>query len=422
MLSLGLTWSLLIGYLALAYVIVIAVGSQVLGHPIVDYDPPWWMNLLALVLSAPTFLPVYRWLRTGVRELVYSQQEHPYPTLTRLNRQLDQAPTPQTMLANIAETIALALKLPYVEIEASQTGEATTQMGEKVRYGSQVRGAALVRMPLEYHGQQMGEMLVSTRSARETLSAADLSLLHDLARHVSGALYTSRLSQDLQHARQRLVIAREEERRRIRNDLHDGLAPTLSSLQMQLGAVRSLLCENPERAEALINELREDLRGATAEIRQLVYDLRPPRLDDLGLLDAIKSIRFPNGVLQVDVIAPEPFPDLSAAVEAASFFIASEALHNVAKHAQATKCEVQIDVIDDQLTLKVCDNGKHFPHEKITPGVGLRSMRERAVELGGDFFIEANQPAGICVIARIPLGQGTKQRMVHFGNPVASDR
>jgi two-component system, NarL family, sensor kinase len=227
-------------------------------------------------------------------------------------------------------------------------------------------------------------------------------VLHDLAQHVGSALYTARLTADLQRARGRLVIAREEERRRIRNDLHDGLAPTLSALQIQLSALRSQMREDPDQADALIQEMREDLRGATAEIRQLVYDLRPPRLDDLGLVGALKSTRFQSAALQLEVIAPDPLPGLSAAVEAAVYRIASEAIHNVVKHAHATTCEVQIAFTNGLLMLRVIDNGNRIPGD-YQEGVGLRSMRERALELGGLLTIEAHEPLGTCVTAQIPL-------------------
>jgi two-component system, NarL family, sensor kinase len=209
----------------------------------------------------------------------------------------------------------------------------------------------------------------------------------------------------LQHARERLVIAREEERRRIRNDLHDGLAPTLSSLQLQMGAVRNLIRQNPEQAETLISELREDMRNATAEIRQLVYNLRPPMLDELGLVGAIRNSRFQGSEIHIKVTAPDPMPTLPAAVEVAAYRIASEALHNVIKHAQASTCEIRIEIDGECLFLKVIDDGKRIPADSQA-GVGLNSMKERAAELGGALTIQSNEPSGTCVIARIPIESG----------------
>ena len=157
-----------------------------------------------------------------------------------------------------------------------------------------------------------------------------------------------------------------------------------------------------QAAEALLNELGGDLRGATAEIRRLVYDLRPPLLDELGLVGAIKSFKFPDPDFCFEVHAPEPMPELSAAVEVAVYRIASEVLHNVVKHAQATECLVDIELGDGRLTLSVADNGKGM-EQAYTTGVGLASMRERAAELGGSLTVSTCEGGGACVIARLPL-------------------
>ncbi len=198
------------------------------------------------------------------------------------------------------------------------------------------------------------------------------------------------------------MIAREEERRRIRNDLHDGLAPTLSSLQLQLGAVRNLMRENPAQAEIIVNDLRQDLQKATAEIRQLVYDLRPPMLDELGLVGAIKNFKFPDSGIHFQVNAIEPMPKLSAAVEVAAYRIASEAIHNVVKHAHATECTVNVETNDRYLMLSVTDNGTSLPHQPHV-GVGLQSMRERVDELGGAISIRPCECGGTCLTAQLPI-------------------
>jgi two-component system, NarL family, sensor kinase len=216
------------------------------------------------------------------------------------------------------------------------------------------------------------------------------------------ALYAARLSDDLQRARQRLVIAREEERRRMRNDLHDGLAPTLSALQLQLGAARNLLRSDPSAAEALLEELRLDLRRATAEIRQLVYDLRPPMLDELGLVGALRSLKLPGALDCYEVIAPERMPELSAALEVALYRIASEAVHNVVRHAEATECVVTLEATNGMLELCIRDNGRGLPPSH-QPGVGLASMAERASELGGTLSVQACPDGGACLRAVFPL-------------------
>jgi signal transduction histidine kinase len=229
-------------------------------------------------------------------------------------------------------------------------------------------------------------------------------LLGDLARQIGVALHAVQLTEELQASRERIVISREEERRRIRNDLHDGLGPTLSALQLQLGAMRNLIRKDPDQAEAIANELRDDLRQATAEIRQLVYDLRPPLLDELGLVEAIKSCRVQASEIKLEVIAPEPMPRLSAALEVAIYRIASEAIHNVIRHAQASECIVCLEVGDAALKLVVADNGKGLP-DAAHVGVGLLSMNERAAELGGMLSILPGKKGGVEVLALFPMNE-----------------
>jgi signal transduction histidine kinase len=262
--------------MALVYVVVVAIGTLPFSDPRINFSPPWWLNLLAIILIALTFLPVYRWVRASVRDLIYGQHDNPYPALAQLNQYLESTPSPQAILPVIAETMAHTLKLPYIEIEAQPADANRTDAPLVTAFGSPPKGAEITRVPLTYHDTAIGELRVAARRWDEPLSLSDLTVLRNLARQVGIALYAAQLTDDLQRARERLVIAREEERRRIRNDLHDGLAPTLSSLQLQLGAVRNLMRQNPDQAETIINDMRDDLRNATAEIRQLVYDLRPP--------------------------------------------------------------------------------------------------------------------------------------------------
>ena len=402
LLSQILTWLLLVSYMAVAYVVVVAIATLSLGDVRILSSPPWWLDLSAVVLIALTFMPVHRWVRAGVHGLIYSQHEHPYPALAQLDRRFDSTFSLQAILPTIAETIAHTLKLPYTAIEA-QLGEPNMADGPLVAaYGKPPAGAAIERVPLSYRSKVVGELSVAARRSDEPLSQSDLAVLRDLAHHVGISLYAAQLTADLQHARERLVIAREEERRRMRNDLHDGLAPTLSSFQLQLGAVRNLMRQNPDQAETIINDLREDLREATATIRQLVYDLRPPMLDELGLVGAIKSLNLSGSEFCLEVHSPEPLPALPAAIEVAVYRIATEAIHNVSKHAQATECVVCIDVAGGLLTLRVTDNGKGMP-DSFKAGVGTHSMQERAAELGATLSVQSDENGGACVIGRFPL-------------------
>ncbi len=390
---------ILIACSTMMYVGTVATVTRMDRAVYVDFWPPLWVSLIACVPIGLTIVPIYRWVRVGVNELLYALHDNEYGVVSQLNQQLDASMSPDAILPAIAETIARTLKLPYVSIN--------TNSGEQVIWGSPA-DSSLIEMELMYRDAVLGYLQAGTRLPNVPLSVSDVNLLNALGRQVGITLYAARLKDDLQALRERIVIAREEERRRIRNDLHDGLAPTLSSLQLQLGAMRNLIHQDPDQAEAAANELREDLRNATAEIRRLVYNLRPPALDDLGLLGAIQSHaqKFSqlNG-LSVSVNAPE-LPALPAAVEVAALRIAHEAVMNVARHAQARHCVISFTLHDDALVLEIRDDGCGLSPDKVA-GVGLSSMRERAEELGGDCAVLSPSGGGALVRARLPLRSKT---------------
>jgi signal transduction histidine kinase len=226
-------------------------------------------------------------------------------------------------------------------------------------------------------------------------------LFEDVARQVGVAAHAVRLTGDLRTSRRQLVTAREEERRRIRRDLHDGLGPTLAGMSLQLGSARTLLGRDAGAADRLLERLVEETQAALADVRRLVYDLRPPALDELGLVPALRqqAQRFPG--LEVVVDAPEPVGPLPAAVEVAAYRIATEALTNVSRHAAARACTITI-AVNGALELEVCDDGRGMP-AGWRAGIGVTSILERAAELGGSCELHAGDGGGTRVHARLPL-------------------
>ena len=214
----------------------------------------------------------------------------------------------------------------------------------------------------------------------------------------------------VQESYEQLTWVREEERRRLCRELHDGLGPTLAALHLQAGALRTLIPRDPIAADALVVELRSAFRTVMADIRCLIYALRPPALDELGLVGAIRhhaawfSTHGETNALQVEVEAPDHLPSLPTAVEVAVYRIVQEALANVVRHAQANTCCIRLWA-DDALYLEIIDDGVGLA-EQCRAGVGLLSMRERAVELGGICVIEPAFPGGTRVYAQIPLRRG----------------
>ena len=148
---------------------------------------------------------------------------------------------------------------------------------------------ALVTFPLVYQSEIVGQLRVAPRAADEPFTKADKRLLEDIAHQAGIAAHATRLTLDLQRSRERLVSAREEERRRLRRDLHDGLGPILAGQTLKVGAIRNLLTHDPSAADRLLLELGDEMEAAIADIRRLVYALRPPALDELGLVAALRA-------------------------------------------------------------------------------------------------------------------------------------
>ncbi|MFN8538753.1 MAG: GAF domain-containing sensor histidine kinase [Thermomicrobiales bacterium] len=389
--SRGLLWILLACYAGAIYLVAVTRGGVVRDAE----NAPWWLTLAALLIVVATFLPVHNWLRRNIDRLIYDWHDDPYAAIAELsvNLDLDRPPELRAIVPTIAETIAATLKLPYVAISAGESFDGS--------FGVLPRHAELLTLPLAYHGTAIGRLHAAPRRTGEDFSPSDERLLRDLARQVGIALYAAQLGGESLQASLSRRSPREEERRRIRRDLHDGLGPTLASLRLQLGAVRRAVREQPDEAEALIDELRADVRAATSDIRRLIYGLRPPLLDEHGLLGALRSLSGQLGGATMTLEIPESLPPLGAAIEVAVYRIASEAVQNVAKHAGASNCTVRLVLGGETLTLEVRDDGRGLPNDAPS-GVGLVSMRERAAELGGTVMIAPCPEGGTRVVAVIP--------------------
>ncbi len=379
---------------------VVAIYVLVVGYlgALFQTDANLPISLVAAGLVAVLFAPLRERLQRGVNRLMYGERDDPYAALSRFGRRLEATLAPDAVLPAIVGTVKETLRLPYAAITLAGHGSPTAQAGEPV--------VAPLRLPLSYQNEPVGELLLGPRTGEEGFSPGDKRLLDDLARQAGVAAHAVGLTSDLQRARERLVTAREEERRRLRRDLHDGLGPQLSSQALTIDAVRALMRDDPDAAEALLLDLKAQAQDAVTDIRRLVYDLRPPALDDLGLLGALResAAQYGHSELAISVDAPQTLPTPPAAVEVALYRIAQEAMTNVVRHARARTCAVSLAVDEEAgiLRLEVRDDGRGLP-EARSPGVGLSSMRERAAELGGSLTAEPLPEGGTVVRAGLPL-------------------
>jgi signal transduction histidine kinase len=359
------------------------------------------VSLVATGIVAVLFAPLRDRLQRAANRLMYGERDDPYAVLSRLGRRLETTLAPEATLRTVVEITAQALKLPYAAINLKRDdGEFVTA----AQYGEPADEP--ITLPLAYGSELVGQLILSPRSPGEAFSPSDKRLLDDLARQAGVAVHAARLTADLQRSRERLVTAREEERRRLRRDLHDGLGPRLAAQTLKVGSARMLFAHDPAAADALLEGLETDMEAALSDIRRLVYDLRPPALDELGLAGAIRetAARYDTNGLRTSVDAPERLPALPAAVEVAVYRIVGEALANVVRHANARSCAVRLSASDGELLVEVSDDGVGLSAGGArAPGVGLYSMRERAEELGGSCRIESPPAGGTRVFARLPL-------------------
>lgn len=361
-------------------------------------------GLVATALVALGLAPVRGWVQRGVDRMLYGARHEPYRVMTQLGRRLEEdrvEGAAESELDVVVQTVARALKLPYAAI-VDVGGEQLASTGTAV---------AVVRdYALSYQGLAVGRLVVSPRTGTERFGRDEERLLTDLARQVGAAVHAVRLSAALQASRQRLVTAKEEERLRLRRDLHDGLGPKLAALGLKLDAAGMMILDRPTEALHVLDTVKGDIRETIDDVRRLVYGLRPPALDELGLVGAVREgvQRFGVGVApQIVVDAPDRLPALPAAVEVAAYWIVNEAVTNAVRHAAARRCEVRL-ALDGALLVSVCDDGGGMPAQ-WRAGVGTTSMAERAAELGGALQIGPRRPGpGTEVIARIPVPRRTE--------------
>jgi signal transduction histidine kinase len=396
----ALVYSLLTLFVVGAYVLVVGYLSLLFQS-----SGSLWFSLIATGLVAVLFQPMRARVHHFVNSMLYGERAEPYAVMTDLGRRLEASFATEAILPTIAQTVQESLRLPYAAIALERDGSS-----EIVTSAGTPSGEPVV-FPFTYQGTVVARLLVNPRRGEEKLAAADCALLADLAQHAGAAVHGVRLTAELQQmaatlqqSRERLILAREEERRRLRRDLHDDLAPTLVGLSLRASTIGDLITSDPDEARQVAGYLDGAIRDAVTNIRRLVYDLRPPALDDLGLLAAIRerALEYSSAQgLRVEVTAQERLPPLPAAVEVAAYRIVQEGLLNVVKHARAQHCSIRI-TLDAALTIEIADDGVGLPATHAA-GVGLRSIQERAAELGGVCQFTESAGVGTRLVVRLPL-------------------
>lgn len=355
-------------------------------------------GLFPTIGAAFSLLPARQRVQRMVNRFLYGERDEPYTVVSRVGARLEAAGSADQLLPAVLESLIQALRLPYAAVDL-HTSAGTVR---HIEQGTPVDDVEC--FPLTHQGEGLGDLVVGRRAGESALGSADRHLLEDIARQVAVAAANVMLTEELVRSRERVINAAEEERRRLRRDLHDGLGPVLTAAATRVDASRNLIRRDAHQADDLLRHVRNDLTTALDDLRRLVYALRPPALDQLGLLGAIRE-HVRRSPIPVVLDLPETLPELPPALEVAAYRIVTEAVTNVGRHAGASSCTVTISC-SAGLRIEVCDDGQG--RKAWTPGVGLSSMRERTVELGGHWRAGPSRDGGGRVLADLPLRNGSR--------------
>jgi signal transduction histidine kinase len=380
-----LVWITLSAVVAGLYALVITGLGGLL-----DASGATWLPWAAAAVVAVSFAPLRDALQRGVTRLTFGRWDEPYDVLAALGQRLEAAGDVDRLLAGVRAELD-ALGLDAVSIRDL---EGRVLAGD----GGEAEGVAVKE--LMAYGHPVGALSYTLPAG---LRARDERLLDDLAGHLGGVVHAHRLAADLQRTLERVVLAREEERRRLRRDLHDGLGPALAGHLLRLDVIAAQL-DRQSAARAGLDALRDELRATVLEVRRVVEGLRPPALDELGLRGAIAQVaqRLTAGSPFSIELRVQDLPHLPAAIEFAAFRIVSEAVTNAVRHSGSLECRIEIEVADQSLRVVIADSGRGLDRDRPSgSGNGLHTMRERAEELGGRLQVESD--AGTTIVAELPL-------------------
>jgi signal transduction histidine kinase len=352
-----------------------------------------WLPWVAAGVVAVSFAPLRDALQRAANKLTYGQWSQPAELLAATGRRLADATDVPALLQTLADELGGGLHLPYVEIDDA-AGDMLARYGEP--------GADTETIVLQAYGAPVGMLRWSGRELRDS----DRGLVRDVAGQLGAVVHSAVLLDSLRASQERLVLAREEERRRLRRDLHDGLGPALAGLTLQVDTLRHRLgtAEQGDEADASLLGLRSGIQSTVLDVRRIVEGLRPPALDELGLTEALRQLahrlEVPGGpTVGVTVEMPVRLP---AAVEVATYRIVAEAVTNAVKHADARQVQVRVSAGTTCVVVEVCDDGTGAAAAR-DEGVGLVSMRERAEEIGGSLLVGSRRGRGTTVRAELPL-------------------
>lgn len=388
-----LVWSLMTTIVIAIFILIVGVAGNIINSP---SNPV--LSAAATALVAVIFQPVRYRVQTFINRFLFGLRDDPMTVISQIGEHNQSGNAPDHLMSEIVATIAHLLKLPYVNVELMD-GDIPHSAAV---YGHEVKDTVL--FPLIYQNKAVGSLIVGTRTPEQPFTNADMRLLETISWQVAALAHILLLNADLQRSREHLVQVADRERQRLQRDLHDGLGTELSAQMLKIGTAKAHIHQNPDRADELLTDVEHKLIGAVGEVRRLIHNLRPPVLDQLGLIKSIELFieDYRQRDFEITLFTPAQMPRLSPVIEIATYRIIQEAVTNVVKHAQATHCTVQLE-LNDSLKICVSDNGIGIP-TSYTQGVGMGSIQERAEELGGSVHIlQPDNGTGTVIQATLPI-------------------
>jgi len=381
-----------------------ATAGTVAAVELVTGDPPERSAVTVLcVVVAVLFHPAMGAFEKVVDSVLFGGQVDPVQALAGLGERFDAGGDPASWLP----ALRAGLALPYLELWGQDERLATA--GTLPGQAHPAEEITTTTVALAVGDERVGALVVGLPPQVHTLPPATRDVLRLVAPPLAQALRAAALTEQLRDSRSQLVEALEEERRRLRRDLHDGLGPIMTGVAYSADAARNLVPVDPDRAQEVLTDLRADTAAAINEIRRIVYGLRPPALDELGLVAAIRQgcnrLRAADGrAMAVVIEAPGDLPPLPAAVEVAAYRIALEAVTNAARHSGSAEVRLAVEARAGRLLITARDGGRRAAAD-WRPGVGIQSMRERAEQVGGRLTASPG-PTGGEVHAELPFTSG----------------
>ncbi|MFI6812947.1 histidine kinase [Nonomuraea sp. NPDC050328] len=362
------------------------------------------LGTLAAILAGVCFLPVLRALQRGLDQVLYGRSGDPRTHAEALRRQIRLVGAVEAM-GPAVRAVAEGLAATGAAVRIDPGREGTPAVPEVHRFGD--LGPAPGEYPLTWHGCPVGVLLVGPREATRFPRAYERRMLAALLPIVADLAHNLAVARELEHYRRRVAGAREEERRRLHRDLHDGLGSRLTGMAIALEAARRSVARSPELAHELLADLRRGVDVVTGEIRDLLDGTGPRALAAHGLEQAVRLLAE-----EARVTVSGSLDGLPGQVEVAAYRIVQEALANARRHARARTITVELGRLPAGLRVRVADDGVGCspPKAVLQAGSGLRSMRERAAELGGGCTIGRGPRGGTVVEAFLPCpGDGLRE-------------